>query len=101
LSGITRLDYDFGVPIHGLRGLTLANAGLGDLSLGRPTLTDLFAKNLAELKQLKRLSLAGSGLSDVGIKHLAGLTNWNGAMYVAQKSAPPVSPSCRRLIEVE
>jgi len=27
------------------------------------------------LKQLKRLSLAGSGLSDPGIKHLAGLTN--------------------------
>ena len=46
-----------------------------DLSLGCPTLTDLFAKNLAELKQIKRLSLAGSGLSDVGIKHLAGLPN--------------------------
>ena len=46
-----------------------------DLSLGHPNQTDLFAKNLAELKQLKRLSLAGSSLSDVGIQHLAGLTN--------------------------
>ena len=27
------------------------------------------------LKQLKRLSLVGSGLTDAGIKHLAGLTN--------------------------
>ena len=44
-----------------------------DLSLGCPTLGDLFAKNLAELKQVKRLSLAGSGLTDAGIKHLAGL----------------------------
>ncbi len=46
-----------------------------DLSLGCPSLADLFAKNLAELKQLKRLSLAGSGLGDDGIKHLAGLPN--------------------------
>jgi hypothetical protein len=46
-----------------------------DLSLGCPSLTDLLAKNLAELTQVKRLSLAGSGLSDAGIKHLASLTN--------------------------
>ena len=64
-----------------IRGTGLAHLSPGapgeliDLSLGCPTLTDLFAKNLAELKQLKRLSLAGSGLSDAGIKHLAGLTN--------------------------
>jgi len=42
---------------------------------GHPNLTDLHAKNLAELKQLKRPSLAGSGLSEAGIKHLAGQTN--------------------------
>jgi hypothetical protein len=36
-------------------------------------LGDLSAKNQAVLKQVKRLSLAGSGLTDAGIKHLAGL----------------------------
>lgn len=46
-----------------------------DLSLGCPNLTDLIASNLAELKHLKRLSLAGCGLSDPGLKHLAALTN--------------------------
>ena len=35
----------------------------------------LSAENLAELKRLKRLSLAGSGLTNAGIKHLANLTN--------------------------
>jgi Leucine-rich repeat (LRR) protein len=58
----------------GLKALT-AQPELIDLSLGCPTLGDLLAHNLAELKQIKRLSLAGSGLSDVGIKHLASLTN--------------------------
>ena len=45
-----------------------------ELSLGCPSLGDLLAKNLADLKQVKRLSLAGSGLTDAGLKHLAGLT---------------------------
>jgi hypothetical protein len=35
----------------------------------------LRAKNLAELKRLKRLSLVGASLSDAGIRHLEGLTN--------------------------
>jgi len=64
---------------NGIRGLGLAHLsnrpGLIDLSLSCPTLGDLSAKVLAELKQVKRLSLAGSGLTDEGIKHLAGLTN--------------------------
>jgi len=65
-----------GTPIRGVDLVHLAQlTALADLSLGRPTLFTLFAKNLAELKQLKRLSLVGSGLSDAGIKHLAGLTN--------------------------
>ncbi len=46
-----------------------------DLSLHCPTITDLLAKNLAELKRLKRLSLVGASLSDAGIRHLEGLTN--------------------------
>jgi Leucine-rich repeat (LRR) protein len=62
-----------------IRGTDLAHLSgrpeLSDLSLGCPSLGDLFAKNLAELKQVKRLSLAGSGLTDAGIKHLAGLPN--------------------------
>jgi serine/threonine protein kinase/Leucine-rich repeat (LRR) protein len=65
-----------------IRGATLAvlsaQPALVDLSLSCPSLTDLFAKNLAELKQLKRLkrlSLAGTSLTDEGIKHLEGLTN--------------------------
>ena len=33
------------------------------------------AKNIARLDRLKRLALAGSFLTDAGIKHLAGLTN--------------------------
>ncbi|MBI3465845.1 MAG: hypothetical protein HY000_22740 [Planctomycetes bacterium] len=64
---------------NAIRGTGLAHRQdqpeLIDLSLNRPTTTDLLAQNLAELKQVKRLSLAGSGLSDAGIKHLAGLTN--------------------------
>ncbi len=47
---------------------------LTDLSLGCPTLGNLFAKNLADLKQVKRLSLAGSGLTDAGLHDLHGLT---------------------------
>ncbi len=75
LVSLKRLVLD-GNDIRG-GGLAVLNAQpeLIDLSLGCPTLTDLTAKNLAELKQVKRLSLAGSGLTDVGIKHLASLTN--------------------------
>jgi hypothetical protein len=52
-------------PIRG-PGLVHLQAlpALVDLSLNCPTITDLLAKNLAELKQLKRLSLVGANLSD-------------------------------------
>ena len=33
------------------------------------------AKNLGELKRLKRLSLVGANLTDAGIRHLEGLAN--------------------------
>jgi hypothetical protein len=46
-----------------------------DLSLNCPTITNLLAKNLAELKRLERLSLVGANLTDAGIRHLAGLPN--------------------------
>ena len=39
-----------------------------------PALTDLFAKNLAGLTRLKKLSLAGATLTDAGVGHLKALT---------------------------
>jgi hypothetical protein len=70
---LKRLVLD-GNDIRG-RGLTSLKEQpeLIDLALGCPTLGDLFANNQAELKQVKRLSLAGSGLTDAGINHRAGL----------------------------
>jgi Leucine-rich repeat (LRR) protein len=75
LPKLKRLVLD-GNEIRGV-GLAALSAqpALVELSLGCPTLTDLFANNLAKLKQVKRLSLAGSGLGDAGIQHLEGLTN--------------------------
>ena len=49
-----------GCPIRG-PGLTHLK-DLTELGLGCPTLTDLFASRLPELKQIQQLSLAGSGL---------------------------------------
>ena len=48
---------------------------LTDLSLNCPSIGELLAKNLAELKRLKRLSLVGANLSDAGIRHLEELAN--------------------------
>jgi hypothetical protein len=45
------------------------------MSVNTATLTDLFASHLAELKQLEKLSLATSGLTDARLKHLAGMGN--------------------------
>lgn len=36
---------------------------------------DLFAQNLAELKQIEKLSLANSSLTDAGVKNLHGQAN--------------------------
>jgi serine/threonine protein kinase/Leucine-rich repeat (LRR) protein len=46
-----------------------------DLSLDGPQIGNLLSKNLAELKQLKKLSLVGARLSDDGIRNFEGLTN--------------------------
>lgn len=75
LAFLKRLVLD-GNDIRGT-GIAALNAQpeLIDLSLGCPTLTDLTAKNLAELKKIKQLSLAGSGMDDNGIKHLTSITN--------------------------
>lgn len=74
LPALERIVLD-GNPIRGA-GLTALNVDskLVDVSLACPQLSDLFASNLAELKQVRRLSLAGSGLGDASLKHLAGLT---------------------------
>ena len=60
LSGSTGLDYSFLVPIHGLRELTLANAGLNDASLA----------NLPKLTTLQRLVLDGNDIRGSGLTHL-------------------------------
>ena len=66
-----------GNPIRG-PGLTHLHdqPELSDLSLACPTLSDLGVKPLAGLKRLQRLSLAGSAMTDAGLRHLEeGLTN--------------------------
>ncbi len=74
LTALRRLDLD-GAVIHGfgVRGLQDLPK-LTELRLGCPTLTDLFLPQLGELKQLERLSLANSKVSDDGLKHLSGLS---------------------------
>jgi serine/threonine protein kinase/Leucine-rich repeat (LRR) protein len=61
LSGITGLNYDFLVPIHGLQELSLANAGLNDVSLVQ----------LPKLPALKRLVLDGNEIRSEGLAHLS------------------------------
>jgi len=61
LSGITGLDYGFLVPVHGLRKLSLANAGLNDAALA----------NLPKLPALKRLVLDGNEIRGTGLVHLS------------------------------
>ena len=63
LSGSTGLDYSFLVPIHGLRELTLANAGLNDAALA----------NLPKLNTLQRLVLDGNDIRGAGLIHLSHL----------------------------
>ena len=48
---------------------------LTELSLACPTLTDVFANRLTELKPLQKLSLSGSGLTDESLQTLNALTN--------------------------
>jgi Leucine-rich repeat (LRR) protein len=63
LSGIVGLKYDFLVPIHGLRELSLANAGLNDATLLK----------LPKLPALKRLVLDGNeDVRGAGWTSLAG-----------------------------
>ncbi|MBC7821720.1 MAG: leucine-rich repeat protein, partial [Planctomycetaceae bacterium] len=62
LSGLTGLNYDFLIPIHGLQELSLANAGLNDTSLGQ----------LPKLPALKRLVLDGNEIRGEGLAHLSG-----------------------------
>lgn len=75
LPKLQRLVLD-GNPILG-RCLAKLNEQpeLIDLSLNCPSIGDLMAKNLSELKHIKRLSLVGANLSDSGIRYLEGLTN--------------------------
>ncbi len=60
LSGVKLPDYGFLAPIHGLRELTLANAGLNDLRLAQ----------LPKLPALKRLVLDGNDIRGTGLRSL-------------------------------
>uniref|UniRef100_A0A7C4LLH5 non-specific serine/threonine protein kinase n=1 Tax=Schlesneria paludicola TaxID=360056 RepID=A0A7C4LLH5_9PLAN len=61
LSGITGLNYGFLTPIAGLEELSLANAGLNDVSLGQ----------LPKLPALKRLVLDGNEIRGRGLAALS------------------------------
>jgi serine/threonine protein kinase/Leucine-rich repeat (LRR) protein len=60
LSGVTGLNYDFLANVRGLEELSLANAGLTDVSLAI----------LPKLPTLKRLVLDGNDLGGRGLTHL-------------------------------
>ncbi len=119
LSGITGLNYAFLAPIHGLRELTLADAGLSDLSLlGRlpqlPTLTRLVldgnefrgtalaASALKQQPELIDLSLGCPTLGDAFIKDLAGLEAVrSGCHWRVAAWAMPGSSTCQQATELE
>jgi len=75
LSKLQRLVLDDNPILGRTLGHLQNQPELIDLSLHCPSIADLLAKNLGELKRFKRLSLVGAGLTDAGIRHLEGLTN--------------------------